>query len=190
MMTEHELILGCKLGNQDCQRQLVDSYAPYLMSVCRRYAPCDHQTHDILQETFINVFKYIKSFDINKGAFKFWIRRVAINTALKHLDKNKIDHEEISDMSGEFSSFPKIYSQLAEEELLKQIEKLPDGYKQIFNLNIIEGYSHSEISELLSITESTSRSNLARARKILRSNISKHYNTYRKKKKYEKYSEG
>lgn len=170
-MTEYELIKGCIKQDPSCQRLLFEQYAGKMMTVCLRYAHDSMEAEDMLQEAFIRVFNYIDQFKF-EGSFEGWIRRVVVNTALKHLQKKRLSFKEIDDHSQQAPRLESYaYSNLGEEELMKLINQLPDGYKMIFNLNVIEGYSHEEIAKMLDIQPSTSRSQLVKARKMLQNQI-------------------
>ena len=144
-----------------------------MMTLCRRYSRHQLEAEDILQEAFIKVFDNIGQFSF-KGSFEGWIRRIVINTAIKNYRKSSYQKEQIGYEDYEEKSIdPEVYDILNEEELLKLIEQLPNGYKMVFNLYAIEGYSHKEIGEMLNIGESTSRSQLLKARKALQALIAK-----------------
>jgi len=170
-LTEYELIKGCIKQDNACQRLLFEHYAGKMMTVCLRYAHDSMEAEDMLQEGFIRVFNYIDQFKF-EGSFEGWIRRVVVNTALKHLQKKRLSFTEINDTNQQAPRLESYaYSNLGEEELLKLISQLPSGYRTIFNLNIIEGYSHEEIAKMLDIQPSTSRSQLVKARKMLQNQI-------------------
>ena len=172
-MTERELINGCIRENRQCQQQVFRLYAGKMMAVCLRYTRHHMEAEDIMQDAFIKVFDNISKFQF-KGSFEGWIRRIVVNTALKNYSKKSFQKEHIGiEQYPEIPLDPNIYSDLYEEELLKLVEKLPDGYRLVFNLYVIEGYSHKEIAELLNIQESTSRSQLVKARKLLQTWILK-----------------
>lgn len=138
-----------------------------MLGVCLRYTRHEMEAEDILQDAFIKVFDHIDKFEF-KGSFEGWIRRIVINTALKNYSKKSFKHEQIGlESQPELPLEPDIYAHLQEEELLRLITRLPDGYRIVFNLYAIEGYNHKEIAELLGIQESTSRSQLVKARKML-----------------------
>ncbi len=142
-----------------------------LLGVCFRYVGQREQAKDVLQESFIMIFKYLPSYR-NTGSFTAWMKRITITTALQYLRKSPYKKEIPGlDQVGEDFVSPEVYSQLAAEDLLELIQTLPDGFRAVFNLHAIEGYSHKEIGALLDITESTSRSQLARARKLLQQQI-------------------
>lgn len=170
-MTEKELIKGCIQEGRYHQQELFRRYAGKMLVVCMRYARHEMEAEDILQDAFIKVFDNIGKFEF-KGSFEGWIRRIVINTALKNYSRKRFKQEQIGlESHPDLPLEPEIYAHLQEEELLRLITKLPDGYRLVFNLNAIEGYSHKEIADMLGIQESTSRSQLVKARKMLQSMI-------------------
>lgn len=157
--------------DRKCQQEVFRLYASKMMGVCLRYARHQMEAEDLLQDAFIKVFNNISRFEF-KGSFEGWIRRIAVNTALKNYSKKSFSYEQIGvEEQPESSIPPEVYAHLHEEELLKLVAALPDGYRVVFNLYAIEGYSHKEISEMLGCQESTSRSQLVKARKMLQSQI-------------------
>lgn len=170
-LTEYEIIEGCIRQDSKCQRALFDRYAGKMMGVCTRYAKDTMEAEDMLQDAFIKVFQYIGQFKF-EGAFEGWIRRIVVNTAIRHLEKKKIQFKDIEETTYDA---PRVeasaYTHLGQEDLLKLINQLPDGYRMVFNLNAIEGYSHEEIAEMLNIQPGTSRSQLVKARKMLQYQI-------------------
>lgn len=172
-MTENELIQGCLREDRRAQRAVFDRYAGKMMSVCLRYARHRMEAEDLLQDAFIKVFDNINRFE-GKGSFEGWIRRIVINTALKNVSRHSFQKEGIGlENIVETSADPTVFSQLSENELLTMISRLPDGYRVVFNLYVIEGYSHKEIGDLLGIEESTSRSQLVKARSVLQNQVLK-----------------
>jgi RNA polymerase sigma factor (sigma-70 family) len=166
-MTEHELIQGCLRGEASFEKALFQRYAGRMFAVCKRYARHQLEAEDMLQDAFIRVFDNLKGFQY-KGSFEGWIRRIVINTALKYHQRKPFANEQIAlEQMPETAEPPAVYARLGEEELMSMIDKLPDGYRIVFNLYAIEGYSHKEIAEMLEIQESTSRSQLVKARKLL-----------------------
>lgn len=147
-----------------------------MYGLCLRYAKDHDEASDILQEGFIKVFCNLKSYG-SKGSFEGWIRRIMINVALERFRKNNYLYtvEEIAPYKDQIN-YDEIESIIAENELLKIINELSPKYRMVFNLYAIEGYSHSEISKILNISEGTSKSNLSRARVILQEKIKKQYN--------------
>lgn len=172
-VTERELIEGCMREDRKCQQEVFRRYASKMMGVCLRYARHQMEAEDLLQDAFIKVYNNISKFE-HKGSFEGWIRRIVVNTALKNYSKKSFTYEQIGvEEQPENSAPPEVYAHLHEEELLKLVAALPDGYRVVFNLYAIEGYSHKEISEMLGCQESTSRSQLVKARKLLQAQILK-----------------
>lgn len=172
-MEDKFLISACKKGEPWAQRQIYENYASAMFSVCLRYAPEKETARDLLQDGFITVFTKIHTYSGN-GAFSSWMKKIFVNTSLEYIRKNKerfyleIDSQEISYLP---DNEIEIIEQLSADELFDCITKLPDGYRTIFNLYAIEGYTHVEIAEMLNINESTSRSQYMRARKLLQDMI-------------------
>ena len=150
---------------------LFEAHAGKMMSVCLRYANDNMEAEDMMQEGFARIFNYIHQFKF-EGSFEGWMRRIIVNVALKHLRKKKLSFYDVNDRD---DYAPRIesyaYSSLGEADLMKLINDLPSGYRTVFNLNVIEGYSHDEIAQLLNIEASTSRSQLVKARKLLQTKI-------------------
>lgn len=170
-MTEIELIKGCIRQDPACQRQLFEKHAGRMMGVCLRYSQDNMEAEDMLQDAFIKVYQYITQFKF-QGSFEGWIRRIIVNTCIRHLERKKMSFKEIEDhQSGMPQIAPHAFTHLGEADLLKLINALPEGYKLVFNLSVIEGYSHDEIAEMLHIQAGTSRSQLVKARKMLQSQI-------------------
>jgi len=131
------------------------------------------EAEDMLQEGFIRVFNHIHQFKF-EGSFEGWIRKIIVNSALKYLQKKKIIFNELKEkIYNNQVTYSFAFSNLGEEELLKLISQLPTGYRIVFNLNVIEGYNHDEIAQMLNIQASTSRSQLAKARRMLQQQILK-----------------
>jgi len=171
------IIDGCRQGNTKCQEVLFERYAPLIMTVCRRYEQPDFGASDILQETFILVFKKIHQFDASKGTIDSWIKRIAVNTALKVIRKRKIKFLNIDDNQNsvkEISEEEIDIETISEEYLLEKIKELPPGYRTVFNLFVVEGFTHKEIAEYLSISDQTSKSQLSKAKKLLRNKLKDH----------------
>jgi RNA polymerase sigma factor (sigma-70 family) len=146
---------------------LYERYASKMYAVCLRYARSTADAADILQEGFIKVFMSLNTFKF-EGSFEGWIRKTMVRTALRKYQRIRNDMEESGfEFMPDYSVDSEAISQLSEEELLKIISKLPEGYKNVFNLVAIEGYSHKEAAELLDIQEGTSRSQLTKARQKL-----------------------
>ena len=170
-MTEQEIIYGCIRQNKQCQRLLFDQYAGKFMSICLRYANDQMEAEDMMQEGFIAIFKNIEQYK-NEGVFGAWMRRVVVNAALNILRKNRIQFVDVDEVHQHYLPIQVYsYSDLGEDDILKLINNLPKGYKLVFNLHVIEGFSHEEIGKMLDIETSTSRSQLVKARKMLQTQI-------------------
>lgn len=147
------------------------AFSPKLYYVCLRYLKNDADAQDVLQETFVTAYRKIDSFN-GQGSFEGWVRRIAVNNCLSKLriDKKQFESESSAFDKEKIPSEEEDYLQKEETEtnLLRALKELPDGYRTIINLAILEDYSHREIAELLNITESTSRSQLARAKAALK----------------------
>ena len=142
-----------------------------LMTVCRRYSRDEAMASDLLQETLIRVFSNLSRYKPT-GSFEGWMRTIAVRCALQWLEKSSFKREEaVEEFPQEEGTEPAVYNQLGMEAIIQLVQELPDGFRAVFNLNIIEGYNHKEIGEMLNITESSSRSQLTRARRILQKKI-------------------
>lgn len=170
-MTEEELIKGCIREERSCQQKLYKTYAGKMLVVCMRYTRNRQEAEDVLQDGFIRVFDNIKKFAFN-GSFEGWVRRIMINCALRNFRKSSYQKEQIGIAEDyDIPSDTTIYDKLSEQELLKIIDDLPEGYKMVFNLYAIEGFSHKEIADMMDINEGTSRSQLNKARKYLQKKL-------------------
>jgi RNA polymerase sigma factor (sigma-70 family) len=172
-MDDTTLVIECVKGNPRAQRMLFDRFSSKMLGVCLRYAKDSEQADDILQDGFVKVFTKLKDFK-NAGSLEGWIRRVMVNTALDQIRKNGKTLGDISveDVQYKIENNDHIAEQLMAEDLLKLINSMPDGYKVVFNMFAIEGYTHNEIADTLGISESTSKSQYSRARAYLRERIS------------------
>jgi RNA polymerase sigma-70 factor (ECF subfamily) len=170
-LKESNIIQGCLKNEASAQRALVDSFAGYLFTVARRYMPDEASAQDVLQEGFIKIFKNFHQFRNDQGKLKNWMSRIVANEALRRR-KKYMDYYQSSDPETLYiKADPKVWSALHEEEILNLVRELPDQYRMVFNLYVMEGFDHKEIGEKLNINASTSRSNLARAKAILRKRI-------------------
>ncbi len=171
MYSEKQLLENCKKGDKPSQYELVKRFSPSLLTVCRRYTRDDAMAKDVLQETLIRIFKNIDSFQLDKP-FGPWARQIAVRSSLQWIQKNYFKRESAVEIfHTEPNHVPEVFNNLGTEVILKCIQELPVGYRTVFNLNIIEGYSHKEIGELLDISEGTSRSQLNRARRLLQTKL-------------------
>jgi len=174
MRNEADLIEGCIRGDRKMQYELYERFAPKMFGVCLRYASNNEEAEDILQEGFIKVFKKIGSYR-NEGSFEGWIRRIFVNTAIEHFRRKihlqPITEKEESTVEGKYLS---ILDTLAEKDIVQLVQQLSPGYRTVFNMYVIEGYSHKQIAEELGISEGTSKSQLSRAKQILQDLVQKH----------------
>lgn len=171
-MTDLDLIQSCLKGNSDAEKQLFMRYAGKVYTLCRRYVAQDAQAKDLMQDCFIQIFDKLKMYDSTRGEFAGWLHRVCSNVALQQLRKEKreipiVFPEIMPDFEEEISE--PAFDELSNEILLESIRELPNGYQEILNLFIFEGLKHREIAARLNISESTSRSQYARAKKHLKS---------------------
>ena len=175
-----EVIDGCRRGHQKSQQQLFNKYAKLFYAVSRRYSPLHLDPMDNLHDGFIKIFENINTFDEKRGCFEAWGRRIIINCALQKLKKKSQTHETYPEYINDHQTdLFDVVGKLSVDELYKKIEELPDGYRQVFCLYEIEGYSHKEIGEMLGIQEVSSRSNLSRSKKLLQSLLAPDSEDYR-----------
>ncbi|HLT75271.1 MAG TPA: sigma-70 family RNA polymerase sigma factor [Ohtaekwangia sp.] len=172
MLTEQELIEGCRKNDRAAQRALYDRYCRKMMVLCLRYSKTTAEAEDILQEGFVKVFNAIANFR-QEAKLETWITRIMVNTALNVQRKKlylypMVDVEELELPENEIS-----ISGIHFKQLLEMIQSLPQGCQIVFNLFAIEGYSHKEIAEQLGISEGTSKSQFARAKSLLQQKLSK-----------------
>jgi RNA polymerase sigma-70 factor (ECF subfamily) len=165
-----QLIKNCVKQDAEAQSQLYKQYASKLFSLCLKYSKNYAEAEDNLHDTFITVFSKIVQYN-NKGSFEGWLKRIAINTALQGYRKDVGVYDIVNESNIEDVSVAIDDEDINIDFLLKIIQELPNRYRLIFNLYVLDGYSHVEISELVNISSGTSKSNLARARLILKEKI-------------------
>ena len=167
-MTDEQMVQGCIQKNTIVQKYLYEKFAYDMMGVCLRYADNREEAEDVLQNGFIIVFQNIESFK-GTGPLGGWIRKIMVNTALTNIRKNKKLKRNIIFENIEFMlpSSNHIYENLVAKDLLKIIQTLPTGFRTVFNLYAIEGYTHKEIGDMLGISEGTSKSQYSRAKTYL-----------------------
>jgi len=162
-----ELIEGCRRQDRQAQKSLYDRYASKLFALCCRYIKDKMEAEDVLITAFTKILNRIDQYT-GEGNFEGWMRKVVVNDALSYLRKNKNMYLETDISAADYEpEYEKLENQLEAEDLLKMIESLPTGYRIVFNLYAIEGYSHKEIGDQLGISENTSKSQLSRARAAL-----------------------
>jgi RNA polymerase sigma-70 factor (ECF subfamily) len=168
-MTDEQLVKECVSGSAIAQKKFYDLFAKKMMGVCLRYTNDYEEAQDVLQEAFVKIFTKLPDFE-SKGSLEGWVRRIMVNTALdayrrakKH--QNNVDVDSVGYL---LDSNDYTIETINANDLLKIIHTIPEGYRVVFNLFAIEGYSHKEIAERLGVTESTSKSQFSRAKKMLR----------------------
>jgi RNA polymerase sigma-70 factor (ECF subfamily) len=173
-MTDAELISGCQENSKRHQKALYERYAPYMMGVCMRYASCEEEAEDLLQEGFITIFKKLDSFE-GRGELGAWMRKIFVNTALMHYRKAKHQQQlvELESQAYKVESGSDPLQTLSAGELMQMMQQLPGGARMVFNLYAVEGYEHHEIAEQMGISVGTSKSQYSRARQLLRAQIDK-----------------
>jgi RNA polymerase sigma-70 factor (ECF subfamily) len=167
------LIEGCRRGDRKAQESLYKTLASRMMGICLRYAKDTFEAEDVLQMGFVKVFQKVSDFR-GEGSFEGWVRRIMLNTAIESYRKNLrnlniVDIDEVYDQPQNTFDM----SGLELKDLLKLVQQLSNGYRLVFNMYVIEGYSHKEIAKQLGITEGASKSQLSRARAILKEKIIK-----------------
>ncbi len=164
------IISQCAVGNEKAYRALVDSMSATLMTTACRYVSYD-DAKDVLQDSYINLFKALKKTKIEEGREVQYIHRVVINNCLKKIRKQKLDFSISTSYKSREIENPIILDQLASESIIQLINKLPKACRLCFHLYEIDGYSHKEIGEKLNISDSTSRAHLSRAKKLLQNQL-------------------
>lgn len=170
--SDTELVKECLKGKDRAQYELYQRFSYTMFGVCTRYAGNREEAEDILQESFLKVFKSLSSYQ-PIGPLGGWIRRIVINTALENYRKKKF---ETLQLDNQFSNLnmnqdDSVLDELALADLTKLIQELPIGYRTVFNLYAVEGYMHSEIASMLDISEGTSKSQYSKAKNVLREKI-------------------
>jgi RNA polymerase sigma-70 factor (ECF subfamily) len=180
-IAESDLIKGCIEGNRQMQEELYNRFSGKMYAVCLRYANNADDAQDLLQEGFIKVFRNLHRFRA-EGSFEGWIRRVFVNSSIEHFRKKSVELSKVSDKEENTIEDQDISAldQLAERDIVKLIQDLSPGYRTVFNLYVVEGYSHKEIGDLLGISEGTSKSQLARARSILQKKVAQYLSDTKK----------
>ena len=167
-MTEKQLIKRCRQHDRVAQQKLYEKYAPVMLSICMRYVKDYHVACDLMHDGFITVYSKIGDFR-SEGSFEGWMRRIFVNTALEALRKNDLlrNGVELDALEPQQEADYSAVEKISADELMELIAQLPPGFRTVFNMFAIEGYSHREIAETLNINESTSRSQYTRAKRLL-----------------------
>ena len=166
------LLKTCIQGDRKAQRKLYEQLAPKMFPVCLRYMNNREMAEDVLQDGFVTLFSKLDSYS-GTGSFEGWARKIFVNTALMQLRRNDVlrESDNLDDAWDIGSPDPSAIQEIGYKELLELIAELPPGFRTVFNMYVIEGYSHKEIADELGISENTSRSQLQRARVILQKKI-------------------
>ncbi len=180
MSTDHEIISRILNGERAHFRELYNRHIQYLMLTAFRYIKRREVAEDLVQESLIKIFNKLSQFDAEKGKFRSWAKKIVINTCLEFLRKKSIIQyvEDFREIHLTNSVREVALENLELEDLTKVIQSLPTGYRAVFNMYIIDGYSHKEIAQKFSISESTSKTQLLKAKKALRLNIQKEEITF------------
>jgi RNA polymerase sigma-70 factor (ECF subfamily) len=171
--TLDELIRGCRKNNAAAQRELFERYSPRLLGLCRRYVGDVNDAEDIMVNCFMKIFDRINQYS-GEGNFEGWMSKVMVNESLTFIRRNKNMSVAISiDKAEQTPAYNAVLESLETGELLKLIDEMPVGYRTVFNMYVMEGYSHREISEMLGISEGASKSQLSRSKAYLREKINR-----------------
>lgn len=171
-MDVENIIEGLKSKDETSQKQLVTQFAPFLFSICRRYLRDDHEARDVLQDSFIRIFNTFPTFKGGSSSLKPWMKRIVINMALskkKLFSYSKVDYPDAHFPL--LTTDPTVYNHLNVEDILDLLKQLSEEQQRVFNMAVIDGYSHKEIAEALGIAVGTSRSILSRTRQIMQTLI-------------------
>ncbi|MDB5196044.1 MAG: polymerase sigma-70 factor [Flaviaesturariibacter sp.] len=173
IFSDSDLIAGCISGDRRMQQELYQRFAPKMFGVCLRYAGNTEEAEDILQEGFVKVFRKIDSFR-SEGSFEGWVRRIFVNTAIEHFRRKTylqpVTEREEETIEGNYLS---VLDSLAERDIIALVQQLSPGYRTVFNMYVVEGYTHKQIADALGISEGTSKSQLSRAKIILQDMVRK-----------------
>lgn len=168
ILDDSQLTDLCKAKDELAQKALYDKYANKMMRTCLRYLNDEMEAEDAMIDGFMKVFSKIETFEFRgKGSLEGWIKRIMVNESLMLIRKRKMDQVELDKVHNLSSNHATVESELMEETIVNVIQKLPNGYRTVFNMYVIEGYSHKEIGEKLNISENTSKSQLSKARASL-----------------------
>lgn len=165
-MTEKEMVDGCKREDRRCQRELWDRFSKKLFALCKRYCNNQEEAEDALMESFVKIYDNLSNFRF-ESSLETWMRRVTVNQCINKIRARKLIWDSLTEDEYKFGYEDNSLNQLQVQEILDLVEALPTGYRTVFNMYAIEGYSHKEVGEMLGIDEGTSRSQFSKARKAL-----------------------
>lgn len=192
MISDEKIIEGCLAGKRKAYKWLYDKYAPTMMGICMRYCHDRPSAEDVLQEGFLKVFRNIGKFR-GEGSFEGWIKRIIVNTSVDHykIASKQFNHDPITDIRetdmtdrDDEEPFSVEAMGLKQEDIMQMIRELPEGYRMVFNLYAIEEFTHREIAGKLGISESTSKTQLMKARRLLRGYVENWIKSQEPKKIY------
>ncbi len=166
-MEEGQIIKGCRAGERRAQRAFVDGYSSYMFTICRRYTYDEFSAQDCLQNSLMQVLTHIDKYN-ETGRFKSWIARVTVTKCLEYIRKNKKHRTVDLEYMVEPSEKEEVLYRLELDDVMNFLDELPYNYRVAINMYLVEGYSHREIGEYLGVTESSSRSIVTRARKMIK----------------------
>ena len=173
-MQERELIERCRKKDRRAQQHLYDRYGPMLFAVCKRYVLRKEDAEDVLVEAFFKILTHLEQYKA-EGSFEGWMRRITANEALMFLRRRNLFQFDIEIGEVDFAETSPIHSELAAGDILNFLEKLPTGYRTVFNLYVMEGFKHREIADILGISVNTSKSQLILARRKLQGMLGVEY---------------
>ncbi|WP_229598109.1 RNA polymerase sigma factor [Runella aurantiaca] len=169
---EIDLVKACQRNDRQAQNAFYNLYKGRMMGICRRYTRTVAEAEDIFQEAFLKIFQNIGSLQ-NPESVAYWVKSAVVRTAIDYYRQHQHESEQVNyeAILEDWSETPNVYAQLTQEEVLNVINQMPNGYRLVANLYYIDGYTHREIAEMLGIAEGTSKSQLARAREILKQKL-------------------
>ncbi|MEO1263136.1 MAG: sigma-70 family RNA polymerase sigma factor [Bacteroidota bacterium] len=172
--TDENIIKGCRKGDRKAQQALFEKFRSMLFGVCMRYASGYHEAEDWLQEGLIQIFKDLYQYRPT-GALGAWMRKVMVNVCLQHIRKKKnlFQTVEVETVADTYEADDQLFAKYRQEALVRMVQQLPEGYRAVFNLYVMEEFSHKEIAAQLGISDSASRSQLTRAKAMLRKMLEK-----------------
>ncbi len=175
-VSETDLIQGCIIEDRQMQELLYKKFSSKMYGVCLRYSGNTEDANDLLQEGFIKIFKNLTKFR-GEGSFEGWMRRIFVNTSIEHFRKKVKLYNVTEVQENTIEDYDlTILDTLAEKDIISLVNELSPGYKTVFNMHVVEGYSHKEIADILGINEGTSKSQLARAKGVLKKTLEKKLN--------------
>ena len=172
MLNDEHLISECLQNNRVAQKSLYDKYAAKMMGVCLRYTNSKEDAEDVLIEGYTNIFQKLSMYK-GDGSFEGWMKRIMINTAISHFRSNSKYrfHQDIDEVQNISEHQETVIEKMETQRIMKLVNSMPEGYKMIFNLFAVEGYTHREIGEMLNLSEGTSKSQFSKARKWLQTRL-------------------